>query len=124
MPPRRAALLRLGLVVIAMLSVGGLTVARVHWAALAVGIAAGIGLLLRGMAMGGSLGNARQFGKAPADVSTRIGICLAAAGIASGSLGHDPPFQPPFQIFYTVCLVLACVIAVILAVKSVRDASR
>lgn len=124
MTPRRAALLRLGFVTIAALTVAGLTLAGWHAAALIVGIVSGAGLFLLGMATGGSLGNARQFGKAPADVSARIGICLAAAGIASSSLGHDPPFPAPFRVFYGVCLAVACVGALFLAVNALKDAPK
>ena len=59
------------------------------------------------MAAGGGLGNARSFGQGPADVSTRIGVCLAASGLASYALGHEPPFPPPFRVFYGVGMVLA-----------------
>ena len=98
-----------------VLAVAGLTLAHANALALTAGIAVGLWLLLRGMAAGGSLGNARQFGSGRADVGTRVGICLAAAGIASASLGHDPPFPPSFRVFYLVCLVLASGAALILA---------
>lgn len=97
------------------LVIAGLTLAHQYGLALIIGIVVGSYFLLRGMAAGGSLGNARQFQKKPADVNARIGICLAAAGIASASLGHNPPFPPSFCIFYGVCLALALVGAGILA---------
>jgi peptidoglycan/LPS O-acetylase OafA/YrhL len=108
---------RLILVVLVVAAITISTLQHVYWLALTVGIGAGLWLFLRGMATGGALGNARQFEKKPADINTRIGICLAAAGIASASLGHDPLFPLPFRIFYTVALVLACVIALVLAGK-------
>ena len=99
-----------------VLAVAGLTLARLPALALTLGIAVGLVLMLRGMAAGGSLGNARRFENKPADVSARIGICLAAAGIASAALGNAR-FPVPFHIFYTVCLVLASLGAVFLAWK-------
>ena len=113
-------MIRFGVTLATVLAVAGLTLAHQPALALTLGIAVGLSLLLRGMAAGGSLGNARQFEKKPADVNARIGICLAAAGIASASLGHDPPFPPSFRVFYTVCLVLASVGAVALAGKGRR----
>jgi len=107
---------RFAIVLATILAVGGLSLARLPALALTVGIAVGLALLLRGMAAGGSLGNARQFGKKPADVNARIGICLAATGIASSAIrnGH---FPLPFHVFYAVCLALAALGAVFLAWK-------
>ncbi len=113
-------MIRFAVVLGTTLAVAGLTLAGQHALALTLGIAVGLFLLLRGMAAGGSLGNARQFEKKPADVNARIGICLAAAGIASASLGHEPSFPLPFRVFYIVCLVLASVGAVALAGKGRR----
>jgi len=114
-------MIRFWVVVVTVLAVIGLTLAHWNAYALTFGIAVGLWLLLRGMAAGGSLGNARQFEKKPADVGARIGICLAAAGIASASLGHDPPFPPSFRVFYGVCLGLASLVALVLAGKSIKD---
>ena len=114
-------MIRLLLVLGAALAVGGLTLAHLHAAALIVGTVAGAYFFLRGMAAGGGLGNARRVGQGPADVSTRIGVALAAAGIAAASLGHDPPFPLPFRVFYGVCLAVGCLGAVGLAVKAMRD---
>ena len=104
------------IVLAAVLAVLGLTLARLNAAALTVGVASGAWWLLRGIATGGGMGNARQFGRGPADNSTRIGVCLAAAGIASAALAREI-FPLPFRIFYGVCLGLACVGAVLLAWK-------
>lgn len=110
-------MIRFWMVSATVLAVAGLTLAHLPAAlALTLGIAVGLFLLLRGMAAGGSLGNARQFENKPADVNARIGICLAAAGIASAALGNAR-FPLPFHVFYTVCLVLASVGAVFLAWK-------
>jgi peptidoglycan/LPS O-acetylase OafA/YrhL len=114
-------MIRFAVVLATILAVAGLTLAHQSALALTLGIAVGLFLLLRGMAAGGSLGNARQFEKKPADVNARIGICLAAAGIASASLGHDPPFPLPFRVFYIVCLVLASLGAVFLAGKGRKE---
>ena len=117
----RAPMIRFWLVLAATLAVAGLTLAHLSALALTLGIAAGLIFFLRAMAAGGSLGNARQFEKKPADINARIGICLAAAGIASAALGHDPPFPLPFQVFYVACLVLASVGALALAWKGTRE---
>ena len=106
---------RLLLVLVAVLAVAGLTLARLHAAALAVGIVAGVLFFLGGIGAGGGPGNARRVGQGPADVNSRIGICLAAAGIAAAALGHDPPFPPSFRIFYGVCQAVGCVGALALA---------
>lgn len=118
---RNAALVRLLVVCAAVAAVGTATWAQHYGLALAVGIAVGGPLFLLGMAAGGGLGNARRFEKKPADVNARIGTCLAAAGIASESLGFDPPFPLSFRIFYGVCLVLGCLAALGLAGKGFKD---
>ncbi len=105
---------RFAIVLATTLAVAGLTLAHLQAFALTLGIAVGLVLLLRGMAAGGSLGNARQFGKKPADVNARIGICLAATGIASSALGNER-FPLPFHVFYGICLGLAALGAVFLA---------
>ncbi len=110
---------RFAVVLATTLAVAGLTLARLPALALTLGIAVGLFLLLRGMAAGGSLGNARQFGKKPADVNARIGICLAATGIASSAIGNEH-FPLPFHVFYAVCLGLASVGAVFLAWKGMK----
>ena len=120
-PKNRAALLRLCIVTAAVCALAVLTCIHWNWLAVTIGILSGTAFLLLGMAAGGGIGNARGFGQGPADVSTRIGVCLAAAGIGSYALGHEPPFPPSFQVFYGVIMGLVSVIAVILAVKGVRD---
>ena len=120
--PHSLLLLRAALAAGAALCIGALALAHQYVPALVLGIGAGTYFLLRGIASGGGLGNARRVGQGPADVSTRVGVCLAAAGIASASLGHDPPFPPPFRVFYGVCLALACAGVVFLAVRTARSA--
>ncbi|MEO7718819.1 MAG: hypothetical protein ABIY70_21685 [Capsulimonas sp.] len=75
--------------------------------------------MVSGMASGGSLGNARKFGDAPADQSTRIGVSLAAAGIAAASLGQSH-FPFPFRVFYGICLAVGCITAVVLAIRMAK----
>jgi len=53
-------------------------------------------------------------------INTRIGIALAAAGVAAASIGHNPPFPIGFRAFYWVCLVLACSAALGLAYRPKR----
>jgi len=118
---RQTAWGRLGLAGAAALVVAGATWAHWYWLALTVGIGVGGLLFLVGMATGGGLGNARRFEKKPADINTRIGTCLAAAGIASAALGYDPPFPLPFRIFYGVCLAAGCLGAVGLSVNALRE---
>ena len=115
-------MIRFWIVLGTALAIAGLTLGHQNGLALIVGIVFGACFLLRGMAAGGNLGNARQFEKKPADVNARIGTCLAAAGIASASLGSDQ-FPISFRIFYGVCLGLALVGAVILAWRTQSAAS-
>ena len=115
------ALLRLLLVCASLAAIIGAVITQRYWLALTAGIVVGGLLFLVGMAGGGGLGNARKFEKKPADLSARIGTCLAAAGIAAAGLGYDPPFPPPFRAFYGVCLVLGCLGALALSLKGWKD---
>ncbi len=121
MTVRRMALVRLLLVCACVFVVAGAVLTQRFGLALTAGIAVGGLLFLLGMAGGGGLGNARKFEKKPADVSARIGTCLAAAGVASAALGYDPPFPLPFRIFYGVCIVIGCLGALALSVKGLKD---
>ena len=123
MSQRQTAWGRLGLVGAAAIVIAAATWAHGYWLALTVGIGVGGLLFLVGMATGGGLGNARRFEKKPADVNTRIGTCLAAAGIASAALGYDPPFPLPFRIFYGLCLTLGCLGALGLSVSALRNSA-
>lgn len=111
--------LQFWLVLLAVLAVLGLTLARLNAAALTVGMVSGAWWLLRGMALGGGMGNARQVGQSPADNGTRIGVCVAAAGIASAALAREV-FPLPFRVFFGVCFGLGCLGAVWLAWKQPR----
>lgn len=107
-------MIRFSIVAITVLAIAGLTLGHLYAAALTSGLIVGSVLMLRGIAAGGNLGNARQFEKKPADMNARIGTCLAAAGIASAALGNSH-FPVPFHVFYTACLVLALMGALALA---------
>lgn len=110
----------MGLVGLAVAAIAGTTLTGRFGLALTVGIGVGGLLFLFGMAAGGGLGNARKFEKKPADINARIGILLAASGIAAAAIGYDPPFPQPFRIFYGVCLGLACLGALALAGMALR----
>ena len=121
MTPKQAAWGRLGLAGIAALTIALSTLAHWYWLALTAGTLLGGLLFFAGMAAGGALGNARRFEKKPADINTRIGTCLAAAGIAAAALGYDPPFPLPFRVFYGLCLTLGCLGAVGLSAWALRE---
>lgn len=108
------------LVLATVIAIAALSLLRWHGAALGVGIGAGVVFFLLGAARGGSLGNAREFGRAPADISSRLGVCLAAMGIASGTFGHDPPFPLSFRVFYGFCLAAGAAGALFLAGRGLR----
>ncbi len=118
---RRAALLRFIVVAAVMPSVAVLTWVHWNWLAVTLDILSGTAFFLWGMASGGSLGNARAFGQGPPDISTRIGVCLAASGLASYALGHDPPFPLPFRVFYGVIMAAVSIVALVLAGKVMRE---
>ena len=109
---------RFGLVLLGVLAV--LLPAARHWYALGqdLGLAAGVLFYLYGVARGGALGNARRFERRPADVHTRLGVLLAAMGIAVGAIGHDPPFPLSFRVFYGVIAAIAAVAALTLAARA------
>ena len=121
MSRRQVTLGRLGLACACVLVIVGATLTGRYWLALTAGIVVGGLLFLVGMAAGGGLGSARKFEKKPADVSARIGTCLAAAGIAAAGIGYDPPFPLPFRIFYGACLVIACLGALVLAAGALKE---
>ena len=83
--------------------------------ALGLGVAAGGLLFLRGAVVGGRLGNARKVGQTRADVSMRLGACLALAGIAAGAQGHDPPLAWPERAAIGAGQLIASLLAVWLA---------
>src|SRR4051812_44181896 len=101
-------------IILCALVIAGAACFQASALALTVGVIAGAVLLVSGMARGGSLGNARKFGQAPADQSTRIGVSLAAAGIAAASMGQSH-FPVSFRVFYGLCVIAGCLIAVVLA---------
>ena len=84
---------------------------------LTLGVAVGAVMFLLGMAAGGGLGNARAYGKKAPDVGARIGVALAAVGIAVEGIRADSPYPAEFRIFCTVCQALGALIAVVLAFR-------
>lgn len=111
---------RLVFVIAAVVVVAISTLTHQYGYALAAGVVAGTVLFFAGVASGGAIGNTRSIGTKPSDFSVRIGVLLAASGIASQSIGHQPPYPLPFQIFYGACLVVACLAAVGLAAIGIR----
>ena len=111
---------RLALVLVVIAAVIGLT--ALHWFALAMTVGIGVGavMFLLGMAAGGGLGNARQYGQKPADVGARIGVALAAMGVAVEGLRADHYYPPTFRLFCAFCQGLGALIAVILAIRAHR----
>lgn len=111
--------------VAAVLGMAGLAVVGAGGAALCLGMAVGGGLFLRGTAVGGRLGNARKVGQSQADLSLRVGACLALAGIAAGAQGHDPPWTETQRILIGLGQFIASALAVGMArqwVKQTRTA--
>jgi hypothetical protein len=109
---------RLVLVIVSAAVVAVSALLRDYGVAFVIGIAAGAILFLMGIARGGAVGNAKAYGRRPQDVSARIGVALAAAGIAAQALGRIPPYPPSFRIFYGICLAVGCIGAVVLAVRN------
>lgn len=98
----------------------GLTAWHQYALAMTIGIAVGAGMFLLGMAAGGGLGNARNYGQKPADVGARIGVALAAMGVAVEGLRDDHFYPAPFRTFCAVCQGLGALIAVVLAFRAWR----
>ncbi len=113
---------RLALVIVVAAAVIGLTALHLFALAMAVGIAVGAVMFLLGMAAGGGLGNARQYGQKPADVGARIGVALAAMGVAVEGLRADHYYPPTFRLFCAFCQGLGALIAIVLAIRSRRAA--
>jgi len=117
----RAVLVRLWIVVVLVPAIAVLTYIGWNWLAVTLGILSGTVFFLWGMGSGGGIGNARSFGQGPADVTTRIGVCLAASGLASYALGHQPPFPLSFRIFYMILMTLVSIVALVLAWKGSKQ---
>ncbi|MBV9851146.1 MAG: hypothetical protein JO250_15870 [Armatimonadetes bacterium] len=109
---------RLALVLLGVAAVLLPTVRHLYALGQGLGLAAGALFFLYGMSRGGMLGSARRFERRPADVNARLGVLLAAMGVAVGAIGHDPPFPWAFRAFYGGCLALAAVAAVVLAARA------
>ncbi len=113
---------RLIVVLLVAAAIIGSTLAHIYWLALTVGVVVGAGMFLLGMAAGGGLGNARAYGKKPGDVGARIGVALAAMGIAVMGLRADGPYPPSFRLFCVACQAAGTLIAITLAIRYRRAA--
>lgn len=109
----RFALVLLGVLAVLLPLAGGL-----YALAQILGIGAGALFFLYGVARGGMLGNARRFERRPADLNARLGVLLAAMGVAAGAIGHQPPFPLSFRAFYGACLAVSAVAALVLTVRA------
>jgi hypothetical protein len=112
---------RFVLVIAVVVAVITLTLLHLYALALTLGVVAGAAMFLLGMAAGGGLGNARSFERKPADVGARIGVAVAAMGIAVEGLRPDHYYPPQFRIFCGVCQGLGAVIALVLAARALRQ---
>jgi amino acid permease len=110
-------MIRLTIVILVAAAVIGLTLGHIYWLAMTIGVAVGAVMFLLGMAAGGGVGNVRRYESKPGDVGARIGLCLAAMGIAIQGLRLGAPYAQSFQAFCQVCQYLGAVIAIILAFR-------
>ena len=108
---------RFALVLLSVLAVLLPMAGRLYTLAQVLGIAVGALFFLYGVARGGMLGNARRFERRPADINARLGVLLAAMGVAAGAIGHQPPFPPSFRVFYGVCQGVAAAAALVLSIR-------
>lgn len=111
---------RLLLVISVVVAVITLTALHLYAVALTLGVVVGAAMFLIGMAAGGGLGNARSFEQKPADVGARIGVAIAAMGIAVEGLRPDHFYPAQFRIFCAVCQGLGALIAVTLSIRALH----
>ena len=109
---------RVGIVSLSTVAVVCATLLHFYVAALIIGVASGLLFFFTGVVGNPGSRESGKFGSRPGDVTTRIGISLAAAGIAAGALDPSRPFPTSFRIFYGFCLAIACLGALILAARS------
>ncbi|HEX5323091.1 MAG TPA: hypothetical protein VFW40_04840 [Capsulimonadaceae bacterium] len=110
--PRLALVLVLGVIIALSALIG-----NYHFIGLIVGLVAGAGFVLVGMARGGGLPEAGLSSTAErrkSDPNASIGTALAAAGIACAAIA-DTNFPITFRIFYGVCLAAGILIAAVAA---------
>lgn len=110
--------MRFGLTLLAVVAVLLAAAAGQFALAQGLGIAAGALFFLSGATQGGMLGNARRVEHRPADARARLGVLLAAMGLAAGTLGHDPPFPLPLRIILGIALMAAAVAALLLTARA------
>lgn len=108
---------RLILVIVSAAVIGISSLLHDYGVAFVTGIAVGAAMFVYGVVRGGAIGNTRSFQRRPQDVSSRIGIALAAAGIGAASVSHQPPFPLSFRVFYGACIAIGCVGAIFLAAR-------
>jgi hypothetical protein len=92
-------------------------VANLHFVGLVVGLVAGAGFVVVGMARGGGLpesGFAFDRERKKGDANASIGTALAAAGIACAAAA-DTNFPASFRVFYGACIAAGILIAAFLA---------
>lgn len=117
-------MLRLLFVITGVLVIAITSVLHYYGYAMVTGIVFGGAFFLSGVSRGGLIGKPHAFGHSRQDVSARIGIALAAAGIAAGAQEHNPPYPKPFLIFYMMVIALGCLIAFSLAIKAWRETGK
>jgi len=118
---KQSALFPVAMTFAAVLGLGALTGLGAFGPALCLGVAAGAVLFLRGAAANGRLGNAHGIGQSRADVVTRLGACLALAGVAAGTQGHDPPWPWTLRALIGIGQLIVSVLAVRLAAQQVKQ---
>lgn len=107
------------LVIVAAVATAVLALTKIHQDAyaLTLGVVVGATLFLIGVARGARLGNAREISHKTPDVSARIGVALAAMGIAVEGIRFDSPYPAQFRAFCVGCQVVGAIIAIALAVR-------
>lgn len=108
-------ILRIALVSVAVVTIATSLLLHQYLIGTAIGMVSGLVAVFLGFAVVQGSDAAGKFGSRPGDVTTRIGICLAAAGIASAAIDPSRPFPAGFRTFYLVCLIVACVGALVLS---------
>jgi len=111
---------RIALVSLSVVAIVCATLLHFYIAALIIGVASGVLLFFTGVVGNPGSQAPAKFGSRPGDVTTRIGISLAAAGIAAGALDPSRPFPTSSRSFYGFCLAVACLGALALSAGTGR----
>jgi peptidoglycan/LPS O-acetylase OafA/YrhL len=114
-------MIRFIFVLVGAFVIAGSSILHYYGYAMITGIAMGAMFFVAGVSKGGLIGKPRAFGGSKQDVNARIGIALAASGIAAGAQTHNPPYPEPFLIFYLCCVGAGCLIALSLSYRSIKD---